>query len=1101
LGGFLHFHKTYLTVTLRITTKMPPPPPSLDVGNGWIAIREITNPSPGWYFYNKAEKKTQRNAPSIQFLHHILDSEDFFGLAVFLDEEFRKKKPELNNQLTPLLSAADFFARRKGGGGGGGGGTESDVNRKTTTEIKKGSSIVLKINSEKKDIIDDPRIDAFRSQFGALLSFETTQTIQNEDGLTPLSAVAEPLFGPSSWADENMDIDSTVDKTLQTVSNIILSSAPHFEDESQTLKEWSLLCSFLSKPDAIYDIDTLQRLASCTDAICLDFSARCAISHLLATGNRFSESQTALIQSAFEEIEDSNALAIIRSVSIFANCYTPQAGQILIRSGELKSCLNILRKVIVNPQWRRTLLELSEKSAVSNTPDPFLDIAVSIISEGLYRKEVAGAAALATNTNFAETLSSDVLVEISSIQQQSSTLLSRSSILMPVLTSEISSLLTSLALNRFSERFVNSFEDEEHKNQIDDDFINANDSLDTTMHTTRLKSINEELGYGILRREGALSSSLSVLPADADVMLEAAAYAPELNVGFSESRVNGAEGEESTSIFDACLQLRKISLNFFIDKGARDEFFPTSFVKCGGIDLEISPFSSSSGSITKPVLSNDTVPLSSFLNDTDLTTQNEDISMGIDAAISEEGKNEEHQLNNETLRKLLNIAETLDIKSLTDVLNSLNVLKVAQFDVQMVKELKTKKAEADVIKETAMQRLTTCSTNSENLIQEAALNAKLSHAIDSLLLAFALTARTLRQTDVLILLTHLLLSPTISLGQGANRSSAAETVASALSWALNLASDPSLWNDEIRTDIGRPCLQTHALFSPTDTLQAESMLSDLEAKSNVLLAKYEVFGKTILEVNASTNISSGIITKLRNVSSSFPPPDELEFVEDFEASICISGLSHPCIAIGLIHWMKHISFDMLSRGKPQTCARSFPIFARIVVAFSSRWPLLTNTILDLFRVFLHLQAKISGEAANVILIHNVISDSIVDLFISTGFQVPILQFCLYYCYNGGEIEDLRNILSKICKHLTDLNSTSTFMSLDFAIAFSKLVLALQKRIYLTWDSGNKRSDVLSITDNTQTLRKILTNASILLLHRNDSKDLEDLLREIEKGVV
>jgi hypothetical protein len=816
----------------------------------------------------------------------------------------------------------------------------------------------------------------------------------------------------------------------------------------------------------------------------------------LATGIRFLESQTALIQSAFEEIEDSNVLAIIRSVSIFANCYTPQAGQLLISSGEINSWLNILRNVIVYPQWRRTFLELSEKAALSNTPDPFLDIAVSIISEGLYRKEVAGAAALATNTNFAETLSSDVLVEISSIQQQS--MFSRSSVLMPVLTSEISSLLTSLALNRFSERFV-SFEDKEPKNQIDDDGINENDSLEKTMHTTRLKSINEELGYGILRREGVLSSSLSVLPADADVMLEAAAYAPELNVGFSESRVNGAEGEESTSIFDACLQLRKISLNFFIDKGARDEFFPTSFIKCGGIDLETSPFSSSSGSITKPVVSNDTVPLSSFLNDTDLTTQNDDISMGMDATISEEGKNDEHQSNDEKLRKLLNVAETLDIKSATDVINSLNVLKVAQFDVQVVNELKTKKAEVDDMKEAAMQRLTTCSTNDENLIKEAALNAKLSHAIDSLLLAFALTARTLRQTDVLILLTHLLLSPTISLGEGAT--SAAETVASALSWALNIASDPSLLHDVIRTDIGRPFLPTRALFSPTGVLQTESMLTDLETISKEVLAKYDVFGKSILALHASTNISSGIVTKLRNVSSSFPPPDELEFVEEFEASMCIFGLSHPCIAIGLLHWIKNISFEMLSRGKPQTCARSFPIFARIAVSFSIRWPLLTNTILDLFRVFLHFQAKISGEAATVKLIHDVTSDSIEDLFIATGFQVAILQFCLFYCNNGGEIEDLRNILSKICKHLTNSSSFSSFISLDFAIAFSKLVLALQKRIYLAWDSGNKRSQVSSITDNTESLRKLLTNASTLLLHRNDSKDLEDLLREIEKGVV
>jgi len=1045
LVGYNYFASTPLVVTMSR--------PSLDVGSGWLALRDTKNPSLGWYFYHKANKKTQFTCPSsLPLLQHLPDVNDLFGLSVYLDGELRTQKPELAGQITPLQSAAEFFARRNRGG------------EETKTEQEEAKKVVLKIGGEKKEV--DPRIEAARSQFGSLFLFESTPSRP-----TPLSAVAaEPLFGPGSWTHEFSVTGSPTDKAIQAISSSILASAPSFKDDSQVMRDWqSLVTTCLSKPDAIHEGDTLQRLSSLSDLIGLDPGARCAMAYILAAGARFSTFQTSLILNAFDE-HSGDSSALIRSVSIFANRYSSQAGQSLVRSGETTKWMTPLLAIIKDAQWRRTLIELSNRASSNFSPDPFLDIAISTIAEGSFSKEVAGAAALAADTSFTESLSTSILSELGL-----SPAFSRSFSLAPAITSEISALLASFALAKFSERVKKS-------EQASCYLLDSNFSL-------RIDGLREELGFGILQKDCTLSSSLSVLPADADVMQEAAAYAPELNVGFTESTVRGVEGEESSSIFDACLQLRKASLHFFIVNGGRDDFFPEMTLGSNS-RLENSPLSSA-GLSSKDT----TVPLSSLLND--INTLTADVSMSGDLSLDSQqiAPNVEMEASSSVLsgdlRIKLNCAKALDNDSVLEVVRALDVLKGAQFDLQMIAELKTRKSEVDALKNSLVSKFVEDVTGDEN-IQEAALNAKLSHAIDSILLAFALTARTLCNVDVLTLLLHLSMSPSVSLG------SSTETVASALSWAINVASVPSVFHDKRRTDIGRIVSNTVFLGSS----EAIGMKDSLHPSNQEILKQYEKFGTALIAVNNYTHSKSGLLTKFKKVSTAFPPPDDLENVEDIEAQLCCFGLSHPAIAVGLVHWMKHVSLSMLSQQETQSCARSFPIFARMSVAFCHRWPMTIQVTLDLLKLCLGIQSKMSNEATLVKTTRLSIADSLMSLFESTGFQVLIVQFCIDYCHSGGDIEILRLFVTKICQSLDTSSSTYSLFSYTFATVFSRLLLSIQKRIFVDWDSGTKRSDVMSISRDSDALRNFLFNASLLIKSNYPTvTELKEILVELEKGVV
>lgn len=1034
------------------------PPPSLDIGNGWIAIRDIKSPSTGWYFYRKADKTNQFEPPPVPFLQHLPDANDLLGVSMFLDSELRSKKPELSNQLTPLQTAAEFFARRTVGG----------VEKGTSqAEAKK---VVLKISGEKKEV--DPRIEAARSQFGALFLFD-----ENPTKSAPVSSVvAEPLFGPGSWTSEVYDAGLTFDKSLQAISNAILASAPTFENNDSLLsRDWqSLLVSSLSKPDAIHEGETLQRLSSSAKNLCDNPGARSAIAFLLAAGSRFPTSQTALILDAFQHSSDSSTL--VRSVSIFANRYTSQAGKELVRTVESNKWIPSLLAVIEDAQWRRTLIELSDRSASNLSPDPFLDIAISTIAESPYRKEASGAAALASDIPFFESLSTNLLRELGL-----TTLISRSKSIAPIISSEISSLLALFSLSTLSDRIRKA------KSGFDIDHLFGG------FLSLRCESIREELGYGILRRDGLLSSSVAVLPADADVMLEAAAYAPELNVGFTESTVRGAEGEESSSVFDACLLLRKASVDFFITNGGRDDFFPI----VGGVGHEHDAFAVLTGpisSLNSPL--NTTVPLSSLLSDSSISLT-ENASMSIDSipeTAPGENTKTETDLSSRNNRGTYNCAKPLDNSSILEVLRALDVIKGVQFDLQMISELKARKAEADSLKDESLYKFMEIAD--EATAQETAFNAKLSHAIDSILLAFAHAARILRQPDVIALLLHLSMCPTVSLGP------AIETVASALSWALNVASDDALYEDECRTNIGY-VEPTRLVIGPCGVFLAPKR--DYKAQSSSahdVMSRYKTFGTSIMEINKFTHAKSGFVDKLKKVSSPFPPPDTLEYIEEIEAQMCMFGLSHPTIAIGLLHWLKQVSFILSSQDDSNTCSRSFPIFARICVAFTHRWPLLIQSTLDLFLIFLNFQVQLSNESGSVKNVRHAVVECLVHLFQSTGFQVHVVQFCIDFCKSGGDVDVLRNLITLMCQSVDCSNTSSSFFSHDFAFAFSKLVLMTQKRIFTEWDSGPKRQDIKSISNNTTSLKNVLLSASRASKQQKKPDDeLEVVLREIEKGVV
>jgi hypothetical protein len=60
----------------------------------------------------------------------------------------------------------------------------------------------------------------------------------------------------------------------------------------------------------------------------------------------------------------------------------------------------------------------------------------------------------------------------------------------------------------------------------------------------------------------------------------------------------------------------------------------------------------------------------------------------------------------------------------------------------------------------------------------------------------------------------------------------------------------------------------------------------------------------------------------------------------------------------------------------------------------------------------------------------------------------------------------------------------------------------QKRIFTEWDSGPKRQDIKSISNNTTSLKNVLLSASRASKQQKKQDDeLEVVLREIEKGVV
>jgi hypothetical protein len=114
----------------------------------------------------------------------------------------------------------------------------------------------------------------------------------------------------------------------------------------------------------------------------------------------------------------------------------------------------------------------------------------------------------------------------------------------------------------------------------------------------------------------------------------------------------------------------------------------------------------------------------------------------------------------------------------------------------------------------------------------------------------------------------------------------------------------------------------------------------------------------------------------------------------------------------------------------------------------------------------------------------------------------IVQFCIDHCHSGGDIEILRLFVTKICQSLDTSSSTYSLFSYTFATVFSRLLLSIQKRIFVDWDSGTKRSDVMSISRDSDALRNFLFNASLLIKSNYPTvTELKEILVELEKGVV
>jgi hypothetical protein len=568
-----------------------------------------------------------------------------------------------------------------------------------------------------------------------------------------------------------------------------------------------------------------------------------------------------------------------------------------------------------------------------------------------------------------------------------------SDLITPLSATELTAFLSSLALQSLPKSFFGASgcgtasDLERFRTQSpSSSHLSHSQSLWLLSKTLQLCGVKEHLGEKLLQLKGRLSESLFSLPADANALLEAAAYAPDIvGAGSVTVEAAGATSEDgggadeswegtrlSRSVFDACAILRRVSLSFYNECKGKHIFSPSEELLFSPTLFELSR--DSSYQQVRPEsevmsLIPDDAPIESPWQPISLVNQGsiEDAKdKGFLADHSATEAFDRHHFSHSVARPLSGD----DVRSAT---SALLILRDFLFNASTVADLEQRRDEARLEMREARER---ASSGGADYLKAIAVSARNVHALDATLLAYALAARTLHQSDVLVFLLHLVFSLSLGESSGLNGGRPTEAVCMALSWALQGLEDGGLSQTQRRKELCfvEKVWAASSLSDPTlpfSTSTPASQTASMSKITGVFSAK-SVWGQAhsrfSLHALGQTLLSCHDLAKLlKQDGASFPAST----VARAEAQLLLSGLSHPAVGAGVIHSFLSLltsqkfanaSADGASLGKAGAgatlLADRLPSIMRSAAALAQRFPAqLACPALLLARVALELMLK------------------------------------------------------------------------------------------------------------------------------------------------
>lgn len=253
--------------------------------------------------------------------------------------------------------------------------------------------------------------------------------------------------------------------------------------------------------------------------------------------------------------------------------------------------MRAVQRIIADAGWRRALIDLSEREASLGREDPFLEFVVNAVAESPHKRDVAGSAILAADVGFAQQLVEEMTLRVvrsdaaadaggaggsaaASGGASAAPAVSVGEAVAPLMSTELPALLGSAVLHALVSRITAGGEAGPGAGPGAGAGAGAGAGREAgspvvVRAALRASRAREELGYGMLLGlgGGALSSALSALPGD-PFALYVAALAAAADAGGGTAAV-----QPTSSVYEAALRLRRITLRFFGPRGGRDEFF------------------------------------------------------------------------------------------------------------------------------------------------------------------------------------------------------------------------------------------------------------------------------------------------------------------------------------------------------------------------------------------------------------------------------------------------------------------------------------------------------------------------------------------------
>ena len=936
---------------------------SLDLSSGWIAMRLSDTPSSGWYFYPRqasvdVSSASTRHLPleaakGVAALTSFCpggdsDVEDLRAVALALDALLSATKPELAHLLTELLPEADFAERR--------------ARRRREAENGGGRADSVSV-----------RRAALCSQFGVLSAMRVELVDASPTGDHGGVFDHALLFG-RDMNDARFQNDSNLAEAVAAASPPLLSNAfPSFD--AQAAQDWAVLVeACLARPSTLHEKDTLQRLASSSDALGKSRGARAAIAVLLSANASLATAYATTfcflllplltIMSDSSKIDFGEIAATAsppslnelvarfvsqRTILLFEHHYSFGAGARMLffrlvqgvkrpRGRVSLKWVRSFHAVLLDLSWRRSLLTFSERSALKDNSggcgDAFLALAARVAAR-LTQVEACDSAPVADDMRFVTSISSKLILGLicvgSDVQiaTSESNMVALSDSIYPLLATELDAFLASLALQNLSASVssASGFGAASGFERISTRPLSEFPSLQSKSlwllsRTLQLCGAKESLGQRALQLKGRLSESLSLLPANVDALLEAAAYAPDIvGAGSGKVAAAGAAIEESgradeswegsrlsRSVFDACAIIRRVSISFSGQGGGGGDFFPPEKILFN--DYLFDTTRDSCKQQLRPEredvsLVPDDAPIDNLWQPISSIGQAKVVvARDIFEILRDSDSPHHHSASEASDRRQfsLYVAHPLSSDDVRSVSTALLILRDFLFDADTVKDLELRRDEARVELHEARKRAT---FGEADYLQSIAVSARNAYALDATLLAYALAARTLRQSDVLLLLLHLVFSPSLGEESGINGSRSAEAVCMALAWALQGIEGVGLSQTQSRTDhcFGETQWAVSSLSDPSipfKTSRAANEFKNLGGVSGQSVCgqassrpSLHALGQTLLSCHDFVKVLHG-------------PHSSFSTIVRAEAQLLLSGLSHPAVSAGVIHSFKSL---------------------------------------------------------------------------------------------------------------------------------------------------------------------------------------------------